>query len=165
MSWKAWFFLGHGGPIVWKICHTCVDFNRLRLYKLPRPIYYFDNQVIFFLNCQYPVDYVVLGLRPWMLYYSLAIGVIFKKLLNIYTGCFFWLVLPKKIEYKKLAIFCLILNWSSLPIIGYVLIWSSLIFSKCETRPPINRLWIHGGGDQFQGQKKWLCPTWNLSEY
>ena len=26
------------------------------------------------------------------------------------------------------------------PIIGYVLIWSSLIFSKCETSPPNNRL-------------------------
>ena len=39
-------------------------------------------------------------------------------------------------------------------IIGYVMIWSSLIFSKCETRPPINRLCIDVGGDQFQGQKK-----------
>ena len=35
------------------------------------------------------------------------------KVASALQGVFFRLVLPKKLEYKKLAIFCLIWNWSS----------------------------------------------------
>ena len=44
---------------------------------------YMVCSIAFWRLYQFPVEYIVLGLRPQTIYYSLEIGIIFKKLKNI----------------------------------------------------------------------------------